>query len=504
MKNVHVNIIFLGGSIMEKLDKVSAVNYKNRPEKVLQFGEGNFLRAFVDWQIDVLNKKADFNGNVVVVQPLEFGLVDKLNEQDGLYTLYLQGMKEGKAVKEHALIDCISRGLNLYRQYDQYLELAENPELRFIFSNTTEAGIAFDENDRLEDRPQKSFPGKLTAFLHRRFKAFNGDFGKGFIIIPCELIDRNGEKLKDIVLEYAKHWNLEEEFIGWINAGNTFCSSLVDRIVPGYPKDTIGEITEELGYKDDLVVVGEQFHLWVIEGPQWIREEFPAHLAGLNTLFVDDMTPYRTRKVRILNGSHTAMTPVSYLYGLDTVREAIEHKVIGQFVKELIYDEIIPTLDLPIEELNSFADAVLERFLNPFVQHFLLSISLNSMSKFKTRDLPSLIEYYNRKQTLPKKLVFSLASLISFYKGKRGEEDIKLADDQDVLDLYKEQWSQYNGSIESIKTIVTNVLGYERVWETDLNEVPGLTDAVTNALFEIEIKGMKKAVEATLGEVTIK
>lgn len=489
---------------MQKLNKSLVEGYRKYPEKALQFGEGNFLRAFVDWQIDVMNKTTDFNGSVVVVQPLGSGMVEKLNEQDGLYTLYLQGMKEGKAVKEHSTISSISRGLNLYTQYDQFTKLALNPELRFIFSNTTEAGIAYDETDRLENQPQKSYPGKLTAFLYHRFKAFNGDKRKGFIIIPCELIDRNGEKLKKIVLQYAELWNLDREFIQWIHEGNTFCCSLVDRIVPGFPRDNIGEITEDLGYQDDMVVVGEQFHLWVIEGPQWIREEFPAHMAGLNTLFVDDMTPYRTRKVRILNGAHTAMTPVSYLYGLNTVAESVEHGVIGNFVKELIFDEIIPTLDLPNEELNSFADAVLERFKNPFIQHFLLSISLNSMSKFKTRDLPSLMEYYSRKNELPRKLVFSLAALISFYKGKREEEEIKLADDQHILDLFSTQWSEYNGTIESIKKIVTNVLAYERNWEMDLNQVPGLTDTVTNYLYEIETQGMKKAVEAVIQEKAIK
>ncbi|WP_251551562.1 tagaturonate reductase [Neobacillus muris] len=485
---------------MEKLSRNVVKNAPKYPEKVLQFGEGNFLRAFVDWQIDVLNKEADFNGSVVVVQPLGQGMVEKLNEQDGLYTLYLQGMKEGKAVREHTTINSISRGLNLFKEYDQYLELAANPELRFIFSNTTEAGIAFDENDRLEDRPQSSYPGKLTAFLYHRYQVFNGDKEKGFIIIPCELIDRNGEKLKQIVLQYAELWNLGKGFVQWLEEANTFCCSLVDRIVPGFPRDTINEITEELGYKDDMVVVGEQFHLWVIEGPQWIREEFPAHKAGLNTLFVNDMTPYRTRKVRILNGAHTAMTPVSYLYGLDTVAEAVDHEVVGQYIKELIYEEIIPTLDLPINELNSFAAAVLERFRNPFIQHFLMSIALNSMSKFTTRDLPSLLEFINRKQELPRKLVFSLAALIAFYKGKRGEEDIKLADDQDILELYTAQWGGYDGTIESVETIVKNVLGYEKNWAMDLNQVPGLTEAVTKDLFEILTKGMQQSVQAVLGQ----
>jgi tagaturonate reductase len=489
---------------VEKLNKNVAQSYKKYPEKVLQFGEGNFLRAFVDWQIDVLNKTTDFNGSVVVVQPLGSGMVEKLNEQDGLYTLYLKGMRDGQAVNEHTLINSISRGLNLYTQYDEFAKLAHNPELRFIFSNTTEAGIAYDETDCLEDRPQKSYPGKLARFLYERFQAFNGDKSKGFIIVPCELIDRNGEKLKEIVLKYAALWELGEVFVQWINEANTFCCSLVDRIVPGFPRDTIDEITEELGYKDDMVVVGEQFHLWVIEGPQWIREEFPAHMAGLNTLFVNDLTPYRTRKVRILNGAHTAMTPVSYLYGLDTVAEAIEHPVVGRLVKELIFEEIIPTLELPLDELNSFADSVLERFMNPFIKHFLLSISLNSMSKYKTRDLPSLLEYINRKQELPRKLVFSLAALISFYKGKRGEEEIKLSDDRDILELFSKQWSQFDGSIESIKLIVTAVLGYEKNWEMNLNEVQGLTDMVSDYLFEIETKGMKQAVEMILKETAVK
>lgn len=481
-----------------RLNKETFKNYKQYPEKVLQFGEGNFLRAFVDWQIDKMNKEADFNGSVVVVQPIEFGLVDKLNEQDGLYTLYLEGIKDGKAVKEHSVINSISRGINPYAQHDEYLKVAENPELRFVISNTTEAGIAFDENDKLEDKPQKSFPGKLTAFLYHRFKAFEGSKESGLIIIPCELIDRNGEKLKNVILKYAELWNLGEEFVTWLNSANTFCCSLVDRIVPGYPRDRIEEITEELGYEDNLVNVAEQFHLWVIEGPQWIKDEFPVEKAGLNVKLVDDMTPYRTRKVRILNGAHTALVPVSYLYGLETVGQSVDHEVIGEFIKGVMYDEIIPTLDLPEDELKYFAGAVLERFENPFVKHYLMSIALNSMSKFETRDLPSLLEYINRKGELPKKLVFSLASLIEFYKGKRGEEDIKLADDADILDLYKNAWGSYDGTEEGLRTVVAAVLGYEKNWKMDLNKVEGLTNAVTDYLVKIEKLGIKEALKEVM------
>ncbi|WP_346208098.1 tagaturonate reductase [Caldifermentibacillus hisashii] len=483
---------------MERLSEKLVNSRKQHPEKILQFGEGNFLRGFVDWQIDVMNKKNLFNGSVVIIQPQENGLCSKLDAQDGLYTLYLQGIKNGKAVREHELIESISRCINPYTDYDKFMEVAKNPELKFITSNTTEAGICFNDTDRLEDRPQKSFPGKLTAFLYRRYQLFNGDKKKGFIIIPCELIEKNGEKLKSIVLQYTQLWNLEEEFISWINEANIFCSSLVDRIVPGFPKNNIRKITEELGYVDDMVVVGEQYHLWVIQGPKWIEQEFPAPKAGLNTIFVDDITPYRTRKVRILNGAHTAMTPVAYLYGLETVDEAIEHPVIGQYVKELIYEEIIATINLPILELHSFAKEVIDRFKNPFVEHFLMSIALNSISKYKTRNLPTLLDYYQKNQILPKRLVFSFAALIEFYKGKRGEEPINLADNLEIINLFKDEWSNYKEDKEILENIVKNILGKESIWGSNLNEIPGLTLAVTDYLYEIETKGIREAVEGLI------
>ena len=481
-----------------KLSKEIFEGFKRYPERIIQFGEGNFLRGFVDWHVQKMNELADFNGSVVVVQPLENGMVEMLNNQDCLYTLYLQGIKNGEAVKEHEVINSISRGINPYKEYDEFLKVAEQPEIRFVVSNTTEAGIAFNENDKLEDKPQNTYPGRLTALLYNRFKAFNGDKEKGLIIIPCELIDRNGEKLKNIVYKYATLWNLEKEFINWLDEANTFCCSLVDRIVPGYPRDTISEITEELGYEDNLVDVGEQFHLWIIEGPKEIENEFPVGKAGLNIKFVDDMTPYRTRKVRILNGAHTSLVPVAYLCGLDTVKDSVEDNLVGQYLRETIFDEIIPTLDLPEEELKQFASDVLERFQNPFIKHYLMSIALNSMSKFETRDLPSLLEYINRKGTLPNKLCFSLAALIEFYKGKRGNEDIALKDGQDILELYKSLWSEHDGSDESLRNIVKNVLGYKANWKMDLNEVPGLTDKVSDYLIDIENLGIKEAVKKVM------
>lgn len=485
---------------MNRLTQELLPNRISRPEKVLQFGEGNFLRAFVDWQIDVMNKQADFDGNVVIVQPLANGMAEMLNEQDGLYTVYLEGIKDGQPARDHSIVESVSRGINPYSSYEEYAKLVENPELRFIISNTTEAGIAFEPSDGQGDQPQSSYPGKLTALLYRRYQYFGGDASKGFIIIPCELIDRNGDELKRIVLQYAELWNLGADFTKWLLEANTFCCSLVDRIVPGYPKERIGEITEELGYEDRFVVVGEQFHLWVIEGPQWIKNEFPAHLAGLKVLVVDDMTPYRTRKVRILNGAHTALTPVAYLYGLDTVGESVNHEVVGPFVKSLIYEEIIPTLELPEEELRSFAAAVLERFQNPYVQHHVMSIALNSVSKFKTRDLPTLVTYAKEQGALPKKLVFSFAALIAFYHGKRGEETIQLADSQDVLEQFAELWKACDGTREGLKQLVTSVLASKDRWGMDLNEIGGLTEQMTNDLYEIRTSGMVQALNHLLAE----
>jgi tagaturonate reductase len=470
------------------------------PEKIVQFGEGNFLRAFVDWMVDVMNREVGFNGSVVIVQPLDQGLVGKLNEQEGLYTLYLQGMKEGVAVKEHSIINSISRGINPYSDHQAYMTLASSPDIRFVVSNTTEAGIAYDPNDKLEDQPQNSFPGKLTAFLYRRFLEFQGNKDKGLIMIPCELIDRNGDKLKKTVLQYVALWELEQEFVKWIEECNTFCSSLVDRIVPGYPKDSIAEITKELGYEDGLVVVGEQFHLWVIEGPQWIKDEFPAEAAGLNVLIVDDMTPYRTRKVRILNGAHTGMMPIAYLYGLDTVGDSIDHEVVGEYVKVLLEQEIIPTLDLPQEELKSFADDVIERFRNPFVQHYLMSISLNSISKFKTRNLPSLLEYVNRTSRVPAKLAFSLAALMMFYQGKRGEETYQVLDDIPIIEFYQALWGAWDGSLTGLEQVVVSALGNKTHWDMDLNTVPGLSHYVMKYVMNITRLGMKKALQLLMQE----
>ncbi|MDX2248117.1 MAG: tagaturonate reductase [Bacteroidia bacterium] len=462
------------------------------PVRVLQFGEGNFLRAFVDWIIHRMNQQLHFNGGVSVVQPIAQGMTDILDAQEGLYTLYLNGIKNGQAVSEHEVIDCIQRTVNPYKDGQAYLSEAENPDLRFIFSNTTEAGIAFSAEDRLTDTPPASFPGKLTALLYHRYRHFAGAADKGIIIIPCELIEKNGDTLRDILLKIATHWNLEPGFSQWLKAANYFCNTLVDRIVPGYPRNRIAEIHAELGYEDTLVVEGEQFHLWVIEGPAQAQAEFPADKAGLNVLFTDDLTPYRTRKVRILNGAHTVMVPVAYLYGEEAVRQTVEHPILGKYVRETLFEEIIPTLDLPAAELAQFAEDVIDRFRNPYIHHLLLSISLNSVSKFKTRVLPSLLTYVARQGNLPRRLVFSLAALVIFYRGRTGEVIIPLNDSPEYLDFFALVWGEWETTGDT-QLLAEKVLKLTLAWEKDLSEIPGLTELLGEYISSIMTKGIETA-----------
>lgn len=451
---------------------------ETRPIKILQFGEGNFLRGFVDWMVEEMNIKADFNGDIQIIQPLDQGMGEMLNAQDGLYHLQLQGIQNGEIVDEIKLITCVQGVINPYRDYHAYLSLAANPDLQFVISNTTEAGITFDPADFLiENAVPHTFPGKLTALLYQRFQIFNADPSKGLTIIPCELIDKNGEMLKKCILQYAELWDLPIGFLKWIEESNVFCNTLVDRIVPGYPKDNIDEIQQKIGFEDKLIVKAEPFHLWVIEGPQALQETFPADRAGLQVKFVNDLRPFRTRKVRILNGAHTAMVPIAYLKGLRTVREAVEDEEIGQFVQETIFDEIIPTLDLPKEELEKYAHEVLDRFRNPFIRHELASIALNSISKFKVRVLPSILEYHTKFGTWPKNLVQSLAALILFYKGEINGESIPLNDGLEILEFFEAVWKTGN-----IEALVSTILAKKEFWGHDLGKEEGLNSAVNQAI----------------------
>ena len=464
------------------------------PTKIIQFGEGNFLRAFIDWIIWNTNQKTNFNAGVVVVQPIERGMVDMLNAQDGLYHVNLQGIDKGEAVDSIQMIDVINGGLNPYTQNAEFMALAEDPNIRFVISNTTEAGIAFDPSCKLEDKPASSYPGKLTQLLYHRYNHFNGDKSKGFIILPCELIFLNGKELKKCIYQYIELWQLGEGFKTWFEEACGVYCTLVDRIVPGYPKDTIDQIHERIGFSDNLVVKGEIFHLWVIEAPESVAAEFPADKAGLNVLFVPSEAPYHERKVTLLNGPHTVLSPVGYLSGLDTVKECVEDPEVGAFVKKVMYEELMETLNLPKPELQQFADSVVERFVNPYVKHFVTSIMLNSFPKYKTRDLPGLKTYLKRKGELPKGLVLGLAAIITYYKGgKRGDVEIVPNDDAAIVELLKNLWATGD-----VRKVAEGVLAAEFIWGEDLNAVPGLTDLLTADLALIQNEGMRAAVKSVI------
>ena len=479
---------------MERLNRKSAPQAKQYTEKVIQFGEGNFLRAFIEWIIWKINQKTDFNGSVVVVQPIEKGMVSWLNEQDGLYHLNLQGLQNGEPVNSLDMIDVISRGLNPYEDFEAYLKLAEQPEIRFVISNTTEAGIAFDPACKLDDKPASSYPGKLTQLLYHRFQFFKGDKSKGLIIFPCELIFENGKHLKECIRQYIKLWNLGSEFSAWFEGACGVYSTLVDRIVPGYPRDNAAELCERAGYDDHLLDKAEIFHLWVIEAPKEVAAEFPADKAGLHVLFVPSEAPYHERKVTLLNGPHTVLSPVGYLSGLNTVKECCEDPEIGAFVKKVMYDELLPTLNLPKEELLQFAGDVVERFRNPFVKHFVTSIMLNSFPKFKTRDLPGLKTYLERKGELPKGLVLGLAGICTYYKGgKRGEDEIVPQDDEKIIGLLKDLWATGD-----VRKVAEGVLAADFIWEENLNKITGLTDLLAADLALIQAKGMREAVKSII------
>lgn len=459
----------------------------------MQFGEGNFLRAFIEWFIQDLNDKGAINANVALVQPMPFGRVGELASQDGLYTLRLEGIDGGKRVKKSQVIDVIGDCINPFTEYEKFLKYGESEDLQIIISNTTEAGIAVDPTDTDLSQCPKSYPGKLLALLKRRYDRFKGDIAKGLAIIPCELIDDNGDELYRCLTELAKINKMDAAFIKWLQTANHFTSTLVDRIVPGYPKNEIEEIQKETGYIDNNVVKGEIFHLWVLKKEPFIQKVFPADSTGLNIIFADDIHPYKQRKVKILNGSHTAMVPVAYLCGIDTVGEAVTDPVIGKFVRDFVFEEVNPTINLPQEQMTAFANSVLERYQNPYIRHELMSIALNSTTKFRTRILPTLTDYVKITGKLPQHVLFSFAALVAFHKGKRGAEDIKLADDPAYLAKWKQLWSDFNGDYT---LLAKSALGWTAAWECDMNAIhPQITSTVAKYLEAIDTKGMKAAVK---------
>lgn len=471
---------------------------KARPVKVVQFGEGNFLRGFVDYMIDIANEQGKFDGDIVLIKPIEFGNLEMFHNQDCQYTVSLRGIVDGEAKILNRKITSVADAVDTYNEYDKYMQLAELDTLRFVVSNTTEAGIVYDDTDRFELTPPRTFPGKLTKFLHHRFETFKGDKDKGLVMLPVELIDDNGHMLKKCVLQLIELWGLGDDFRTWVEEACTFTSTLVDRIITGYPRDNEQEEWEKLGYEDHIMVTGEPFALWVIESDRDISKEFPLPDAGLPVIFTDNQKPYKQRKVRILNGAHTSFVLASYMAGNDYVKESMDDEDIRNFMMKTLNEEVIPTLTLPKKELEEFAAAVITRFNNPYVKHALLSISLNSVSKWRARCMPSFLGYVEKFGALPVHLTFSIAALMNFYSGTqlcgkalighRNGQEYEIMDDEKVLAFFRDNSEKASGEF------VTAFLGREDFFGQNLNEVEGLTDAVTAYLEDIRVNGMRAAL----------
>ena len=492
--HLHYTIYTLKRS-MEKLNRNTAKT-NTRPIKVIQIGEGNFLRGFADWIIWRMNKNDVFNGGVAVIQPTDHGKVHLLEEQNGLYHVNLQGIDRGKIIDSLELVDVIQMCINPYQNFEEFLRLAEHKDIRFLISNTTEAGIVFDASCRLNDTPAISFPGKLVQWLYHRYQYFQGNPEMGLILLPCELIFRNGDELKKCIYQYMELWQLGNGFQKWFDNSCTVCCTLVDRIVPGFPKDDIDKLQLRTGYEDRQIVKAEAFHLWVIEAPEYVAQEFPAAKAGLNVKFVANETPYHIRKVALLNGVHTVLSPVGLLCGLKTVGECMEDSLMCRYIHQVMQDELMITLDMPFQELKEFAHDVLERFANPYIRHQLTSIMLNSFPKFRTRDLPGLRTFLQRKGRLPEGLVLGLAAIIVYYRGGQWNgEKIVPEDDQKILALLNKLWNEGD-----LCRLVRGVLEATDIWGENLYCMPGLAKMLENYVQLIQGKGMRAVLEQTMNK----
>jgi tagaturonate reductase len=477
------------------------------PERMLQFGEGNFLRCFAGWMVNTMNARGLFNGRIVVVQPIEDGMVGALNEQDGLYTVVLRGVQGSRIIERREIVTAVSRGINPYADWRGFLDTASQPELRFVVSNTTEAGIAYVEEPRPSAACPRSFPAKVAAWLAERFRRLGGSAASGIIFLPCELIDRNGDALKACVLRHAEAWGLGHPFIRWLTAHNRFLNTLVDRIVPGYPQDEAAKLTAELGYEDRLLTAGEIFHTWVIEADERIAVQLPLTTAGLSVVWTADLAPYRLRKVRILNGAHTMTALAAFLAGLDTVQEAVSDPLFGRYLRKGIFQEILTLPALPRAGTRVFAESVLERLANPFIRHRLQSIALNSVSKYRVRVLPSLLEYWSAHGRLPAVLTFSLAALLAFYRGTeiregglqaaRAAGEYTVKDEPDVLAACAEAWGAFERHRDP-ETVCRRLLARADFWGEDLAARPLLVDVVAAHLADILRGGVGRAVRALL------
>lgn len=468
-----------------------------RPIKILQFGEGNFLRAFVDYAVDVANEENGFNGNVAVIMP-RAGKTDRFSKQHNIYTVCLRGQQDGKVYKEDRVITSVATVLSARDEYDAFMDLAHEDALEFVISNTTDAGIKVNEDDKFTDCPASAFPGKLAKFLYERFTYYKGDVKKGLVMLPTELNDNNGKLLKDCVYTYVKNWNLGADFTKWLDTDCQFVDTLVDRIVVGYPKDTIADLQQQLGYEDNLLDQAEPFSLWCIGDPS-LQSRLPLNSSKFHVEFTNDIQTFKEQKIRILNGAHTSMVLGAYLSGLDYVGQCMKDPVIRKSLDQTVFAEIVPTVRLPREKAVAFAKAVYERFENPFVKHALLSIALNSLAKWKGRILPTFKDSLQATGKLPKWLTYSFAAMLAFYRseesgehcliGSRPGNTYEIKDDDDKLVFIKENAGKPTADY------VNAVMQQVNWWGEDLSAIPGFAAAVTKHLDRMAEIGVKAHIE---------
>ncbi len=480
------------------------------PEKVIQFGEGVFIRAFFNYFLEIANSRNIFNGRAIVIQPVHVEKAKILNDQDCLFTLCSRGLKNGQKQENYSIISSISKAYAAKLDWIDILKFSKSPELEIITSNTTEAGISYNSEDNMDLNPPISYPGKLTSFLYNRYENFDSSTDAGLIILPLELVENNGDALKKIVKKLIKNWNLENKFMNWLEKANIFCNTLVDRIVTGYPRDEMEQFRKILKYEDKMLNTAELYHIWVIEGGENVRKKIPLDEADLNVLFVPDLTPYYLKKVRILNGAHTSMVHLSYLMGNNLVKESIEQPLVNKFLRNFLFDEVIPSMEISKGELINYTNIILERFENPYIEHRLINITLNSNSKIRYRILPTLIEFYEKFKKIPKLIPLSFASFLYFMKinkesegkfyGIRDKEHYEIKDDEEVIRYYNSEWQNVDSKKpETIEKFVTKICKNKDFWQVDLTTLGNFKDLVIENLLYILNNNVYFALKKILG-----
>ena len=473
------------------------------PERIVQFGTGAFLRAFVEYFVDEANRQGKFNGSIVAVSSTGSSRDAVLNEQHGLFTLATEGVAAGAARQRYRVVGSLSRALSARDEWDAILDVARDPHIDIIVSNTTEVGIVFDERDRADAHPPVSFPGKLTRFLVERAIAFDYDPARGVVVIPCELIDANGDTLRELVHAFAGKWSLDPAFARWLDDAVVFCNTLVDRIVPGAPIPAEAERLSTLfGYRDGLMTTCEPYALFAIQGDDALRRRIGFAGADARIIITPDIQPYRERKVRVLNGAHTISVPAALLAGLDTVRDAVTDERIGRFMRRAMLDEIVPTIDAP--DAEAFAREALERFANPYIRHALIDITLYGTTKMRVRVVPSIVAYAERTGRAPAALAFGFAAYLAFMRGEvqteRRAAGLAVPDDP-AGERVRDAWHDIDlHSSAAIASLARAICADRELWGTDLTAVTGFADAVAEHLVRIRRRGVVAALEHHLTE----